>query len=354
MTDDPEHTPNPGRTRRVLALVMGGLVLATAGAAFFLRHEVTRAVAESKLSRVYGLDARVDGAELSLWNRRIVLHDVIVNPELSDVPEDMAAIESVEIYVHGPLWRPYGAPSHSQITLVNPRFHLTQNDDVARRQSMPSKRTFEELRGLSPWIVDEIYVEGGEGRFIDPARSFDLEFSDLAVRGRRLATARSLADEPMDLEADMKIEEAGTLHIEATSAPWGDENGPGDFDAKLQLAGFPLRSVEPVFYREKKIRVEDGYLAVSVYLHGRHGRLEGWIAPAFENVDFEGALRDGLEAPLNAFGAKAKTAVANRANKIVVEGTYAADGKVRLHATKKDNNFVQRTLFNSGAKRLRG
>lgn len=365
-TTPQESSPSRARRGRVVALsIVGGLVLIGA-VGWMAMDEIVRRQAETKLESVYGVTATVDGASFHPVQRRIVLHGVHLNPELSEVPEDMVDIETVDILVYGRMIhsRATGSEgSRAHIKLVRPHFHLVVHGDAEKSQAGLSPEAIEDLQELSPWEPDEIHIEDGSARFIDSGRRLDIDVTALHASVTNIAAARNRAGaltddpDPAKIEFDAKLEEVATLKFKASSQL---HDATPDFEFDGSLMGFPLESVEPMIYEDKKIRIDDGYVALDVHLRGRDGVLDGWIAPDFDNVDFAGQLRDGFAAPLNAFGAKAKSEVlANpmnpgRSNKIIVDGSYGEGRPPRVRATKKKNSLTQRMIFNSGAQRLQG
>lgn len=335
----------------VLGAALGGLTAA--------RHAIAEAQTEARLDGVYGLDARVDGAHLSLIDRHIQLHGLVINPALGEVPEDMVYVETVDIYVQGPL-APW-AGSTAQVTLDGVDLHLRVGEDAANSQASLDARTIEELRELSPWPVDELHIERGRGRYLDPARKFDIDIEDLRGHATNLVRARDRFSDGdfeangAEIELHARLEDSAKLTVTGRARL---DRPDADFHVHATIAGFPLESVEPMIYEDKKIEVEDGYVAIDADLQGRDGAMQGWISPNFERVDFEAALREGLAAPLNAIGERAKSELLDdpidpsRDDRIHVAGSYGAKG-IHLHATKENNSLIQRLLFDAGAQRLR-
>ncbi len=266
-----------------MVIVAVALLAARMALPTILRHKIN-----ARLQQTPDYSGQVADIDVHLWRGAYQLEGVEIVKQNGAVAYPLLKAKQIDFSL---AWLElFRGRILSEIYITGGELTLVKAASAERTQTPLDRRWQDVVGDIFPIDIAYLQIDDGLLRYVDErdALPINLTLKDLQMR------ASGLRNRPSDPAADGKalpaevaltcvVDGGGSLRLEIAADPLAEQLA---FDLNLTLEKLALPQINDVLRAYANVDVSAGTLDVFSELEARDGRIEGYVKPFLENLDF--------------------------------------------------------------------
>ncbi|MBU3020332.1 DUF748 domain-containing protein [Aestuariibacter sp. A3R04] len=223
----------------------------------------------------------VGDVDIMLWRGAYRVEDIFIFKRSGEIEQPFFSAKKVDISV---LWSAIMDRTVVATVLVTaPSINVVDGTSTSRSQSGENENWLYLADQLMPLKVDQLTVQRGAVRFLNPSAGVDVSLHHLDATAINLVNSRDLSKNLVaTLNATGKTTQQGTLILTASLNP---ATPLPTFDINLQVSDVALVNFKSLLDTYAPFDLEAGHLEMAMELACDNGTIEGYAKPILHNVD---------------------------------------------------------------------